>query len=139
MAALAHAAGALARHPLAAHVRELARAVLVEMLLRVLGILKIVSLANTIGIGRILAIPFLGALVTTLVILLLIVARLAKNLRITLVCCLEPSVLSTCSKNIGQMQSTTTVLDGLQINDKEAISLFPKEPQSRDTIPDNLL
>ena len=74
MVALAHPAGTFSSHPLVAHMAELARAVLVKVLLRVLSVPKIVSLADTIGIWRILFVPFLGALVAILVLVILIVA-----------------------------------------------------------------
>ena len=78
MVALAHSTGAFPRHPMIAHMSKFACAVIVEMLLRVLGILKIVSLANLVGIRRILAITFLVRLVTILPLDILIVTLFSR-------------------------------------------------------------
>ena len=58
---------------------KFASAVLVEMLRRMFGILKIVSLANLDSTRGSLVIPLLGALVSILVIVTLLVTRLANK------------------------------------------------------------
>ena len=74
MVLLAHSTRTFTRDPFIADMSKLARAVLVHVLLRVLSVPEIVSLADTIGIGRIPFVPFLGALVKIPVLVILIIA-----------------------------------------------------------------
>ena len=57
MVTLAHAVFSFSGNPMVAHMLELARAILVKVLLRMNGILEIVSLAASSGIWRILFVP----------------------------------------------------------------------------------
>ena len=92
-------------HPMVANVPELARAVVVKVLLRVHSVLKIVSFANPSCIWRAFVVP-LRCLATwfsftVLVIVAIVVTGLAKHLGVTLLGCLHPRILGTSRKNVG--------------------------------------
>ena len=98
MVLLTHTTRALARHPFVAHMPKLARAIIIQMLCRVLGILEIVTLANLPGVWRTLVVP--NCFFRSLVFFGIAFRARVKKLLVPLHGRFKTGILGTCRKNI---------------------------------------